>query len=104
MTNRKQREPASPEAAAAGKRLREVRKKLKMTGEEMGRAVGVAGATISVVENGYYWPSGELLYYLSSKHGVRSAYILDGVGPVFEEGHGTAPLRTRRPCGSVPHR
>lgn len=57
---------------------------MKISGSELGEAIGVTKATISTVENGRYWPSGELLHYLAERYRVREAYILRGEGEIFE--------------------
>ena len=51
-------------------RIEEIRKARGMNQEELAKALGVSGQTISSLENGRYNPSVELAYKLSKYFGM----------------------------------
>lgn len=71
-------------------RIRELRKKAKITMKELGKQVGAAEGTISHYETGKRQPDIEMLSKLANYFGVTIDYLVGGV----ESENAEAPLST----------
>ena len=60
-----------------GERIKQIRKKNKLTLEQFGNKVGVAKTTISRIENGTQMPSGAVLEALLTKLGTSTYQLCD---------------------------
>lgn len=69
-------------------RIRELRKKNKLTMKELGKQVGVVEGTISQYETGKRQPDIEMLSKLANYFGVTIDYLVGGA----ESDHAEAPL------------
>jgi len=68
-----------------GLRLKELRRKLKMTQAQLGEKLGIKGTTLAKHENGICYPTGKMLNILSSQYNVSMDYLLCGQGTLFHE-------------------
>ena len=67
---------------ASGKRLKELRKRVEKTQEQVAEAVGLEPGTISRIERGAKGMSIDSLLMFSEIYGVSTDYILKGDQPV----------------------
>jgi transcriptional regulator with XRE-family HTH domain len=67
-----------------GRRLREVRKKLGKTQEEMRQITGLSTAGISEMEQGLKKPSSVYMFALNTNFDVNINWILTGAGTMFK--------------------
>lgn len=71
-----------------GPRLKEVRKSLNLTQEQIKEETGLSIGFISGIETGKKRPSSILLFYLAHKHNVNVNYLLTGRGDrIFSESY-----------------
>ena len=68
-----------------GLRLKELRRKLKMTQAQLGEKLGINGSAVAKHENGITFPTGKMLNILSSQYNVSMDYLLCGRGTLFCE-------------------
>lgn len=61
-----------------GTRIREIRKGLRLSMDELAERIGSTSATISNLENGLSMPGGELLLRMANSLGVSADWILLG--------------------------
>ncbi len=73
----------TPQKIEIGKRLREIRKQLKLSMDELAVRIDSTSATISNIENGLSMPSGDTLLRLQERLRVSANWILRGETPVF---------------------
>lgn len=70
-----------------GMRLKEVRKELNLTQDEINKKTGLSIGFISEIENGKKRPSSVLLVFLAEQYNANINYILTGKGnKIFREG------------------
>ena len=67
-----------------GRRLREVRKKLGKTQEEMRQVTGLSTAGISEMEQGLKKPSSVYMFALNTNFDININWILTGAGTMFK--------------------
>lgn len=67
-----------------GERIRNLRKALGLTLDELSLKTGVNKASISSFENGKYAPSSEAIISLSKEFGVTTDYLLKGEDSIVE--------------------
>ena len=67
-----------------GKRLKEVRKELRLTLEELSEKTGLSTSGISIIETGVKKPSSVYMQELSQQLNVDINWVLTGVGTMFK--------------------
>lgn len=77
-------------------RIRELRKKAKMTMKELGKSVGLAESTISLYETGKHEPDLDTLRRFADIFGVSVDYILGRDVPVSSDQPNAPDLRATR--------
>ena len=65
--------------------IRQLRKHLGMSQEEMGRVLGVKRSSYGKIERGESYPSARMLYILAAKYNVSLDYLVCGRGTLFNE-------------------
>lgn len=81
-------------------RIRNLRKRLKMSGEALGKVIGVSNSTISQWENGNTQPSGLNLTLLCKALKTTPEWILYGKGDSFVE-HSSSEMSSIRHSGVI---
>ncbi|MCP5049450.1 MAG: helix-turn-helix transcriptional regulator [bacterium] len=66
-----------------GNRLRELRKDLRMTQEELGKLVGLRKSGWGQLENGRNFPKPRILHFLAKQYNISMDYILCGRGSLY---------------------
>ncbi len=68
-----------------GSRLKEIRQRLKMTQEQLGKKLGVNASAVAKYENGFTFPNVKMLNILASQYNVSMDYLVCGRGILFYE-------------------
>ena len=68
-----------------GSRLKEIRQRLKMTQEQLGKKLGVNASAVAKYENGITFPNVKMLNILASQYNVSMDYLVCGRGTLFYE-------------------
>ena len=68
-----------------GLRIREIRKKEKLTQEQFGKAIGYSKMQVHFVESGKANPSNELIRSVASSFHVSYNWLMTGVGNIEAE-------------------
>jgi transcriptional regulator with XRE-family HTH domain len=71
---------------AVGKRINEVRTKLKMNQSDFGGPLGISHSTLSMIEKGNTNPGIGLLFKLQKIYDVSLEYLFNGSGNMFKTG------------------
>lgn len=66
-------------------KIKELRKFLKITQNEFGDRIGIAGSTISDIERGKLSPTERNISLICEKFNVNEIWLKTGVGEMFEE-------------------
>ena len=75
-------EKAAADAEGVGRRIREVRKKAKLTQEQFGKKIGFSKNYIYYVEAGKYNPSDDFLSKVSTVFTTSYSWLVTGDGPI----------------------
>ncbi len=68
---------------AMGSRIKEMRKRLKITQKEMAKSLGIAGCYLSEIENGRGNPGFKFYFNLSKLYYLSLDYLFHGIGEMF---------------------
>ena len=68
-----------------GSRLREIRQRLKMTQEQLGKKLGVNASAVAKYEYEVTFPNIKMLNILASQYNVSMDYLVSGRGTLFYE-------------------
>lgn len=64
-------------------RVKELRKFLKLTQNELGDKIGITGSTISDIERGKLPPTDRNISMICEKFNVREVWLREGLGNIF---------------------
>jgi transcriptional regulator with XRE-family HTH domain len=68
-----------------GSRLKEIRQRLKMTQQQLGKILGINASAVAKYENEVTFPNVKMLNILASKYNICMDYLLCGRGTLFYE-------------------